>query len=249
MAKHLRIARLFTAAIVLFISAMQLPAQQPEDEVDSVSLTVISPQVVRVSWTAVPLGNCGGSITYSVFRDTRDDFYPSDVNKVASGIVGTHYFSHEPKSGKNWYYRVVPVRLQSNCNDTGAAPVSVPLSLKSGRIRVYPLDFGEKYKVTIGDEIKVCDAMSVSELNCPNLSNFHAVIASQLGREFLIGCLSSDYEDNNWTCVNLGLGFYGISVHSRTATILDSGFSRINTKTGKVIGTITPEFSILSALQ
>ena len=77
---------------------------------------------------------------------------------------------------------------------------------------------------------------------------FHAVIAGQVPHEFVIGCLSSDYEFGNWTCVNLTSGFYRVTVHSQSVTIWNAGFKKKNSSNGKDLGEITPIFSILGAL-
>jgi len=130
--------------------------------------------------------------------------------------------------------------------DSGPCP---PTILKTGAINTYPLDLGSQYAVGVGNKTEICKASSTAELVCPTLSYFHAVIASQWGHEFLIGCLSSDFEDNNWSCVNLKLGRYLVAVHSQTATILDAGYTKINMKTGKSLGPITPEFSVLAVLK
>jgi len=224
----------------LIVPTAQLIAQWTEVEVDGVALKEISPQVWRLTWTAVSPEACGDTITYSVFRGTNEDFEASEENRIASGIVPLHYIAHEPKGQKDFYYRVVAVRVPGQC---------APPALKSGLIFTYPLDLGGRYTVTVGDQTEICKATSTAELACPTLSDFHAVIASQWAHEFLIGCLSSDYEENNWTCVNLKLGSYIISVHSLTATVLNSGYMKVNTNSGKKLDSITPEFSVLAVLK
>jgi hypothetical protein len=49
--------------------------------------------------------------------------------------------------------------------------------------------------------------------------------------------------------VNLKLGSYIISVHSLTATVLNSGYMKVNTNSGKKLDSITPEFSVLAVLK
>jgi len=236
----MRLFRFLVVSVLVIFPAVQLIAQQEETEVEDVAYKEVSPNVWRLSWTAVPPVACGDAITYSVFRGTSEDFEMSEENRIASGIVSTHYIPHEPKSSQTFYYRVTAVRVSGHC----AQP-----TLKSGLIFTYPLDLGDQYTVTVGDKIEVCKATSTAELGCPTLSDFHAVIASQGAHEFLIGCLSSDYENNNWSCVNLKLGSYNVAVHSQTATVLNAGFSKINSKTGKGLGPITPEFSVLAVLK
>jgi hypothetical protein len=228
------------ASVLVILPAVQLIAQQEETEVEDVAYKEVSPNVWRLTWTAVQPMACGDTVTYSVYRGTSEDFEASEESRIASGIVSTHYIPHEPKSSQTFYYRVTAVRVPGHC----AQP-----TLKSGFIFTYPLDLGGQYIVTVGDKIEVCKATSTAELGCPTLSDFHAVIASQGAHEFLIGCLSSDYENNNWSCVNLKLGSYNVAVHSLTATILNSGYSKVNMKTGKGLGPITPEFSVLAVLK
>lgn len=235
----MRLSRFLAVTFLGLTSTMQLSAQWTEAEVDGVSVKGISPQMVRLSWTAVPPEKCGDSITYSIFRDTKEDFDPTEENQIAIGIPVTHFVAHEPKGPKDFYYRVTAVRVPGRC---------VPPSLKSGVIRTFPLDLGGQYSVSVGDKTEECKATSTAELACPTLSYFHAVIASQSEHEFLIGCLSSDYENDNWTCINLKLGAYNIFVHSLTATILNAGASKVNTETGKNLGPIIPEFSVLAVL-
>ncbi len=236
----MRFARFFFVPVLAVLPAAQLLAQWTENELEGVTLKEISPQVVRLAWTAGAPSSCGETTTYSVFRGTDENFTASEETKIAGGLTVTHYIAHEPKGPKDFYYRVKEVRFLGPC---------APPALKSGVILTYPLDLGHEYTVTVGDSTEICKASSTSELTCSALPNFHAVIASQGLHEFLIGCLSSDYEDNNWTCVNLKFGAYRVAVHSLTATVLDAGYSKVNTKTGKGLGSIVPEFSVLAALR
>jgi hypothetical protein len=236
----MKLFRFLLIALLALLSAAQLLAQWTEKELENVTLQEISPQVVRLTWAAVAPTSCGGTIAYSVFRGTDEDFIASEENQIASGIAVTHYIAHEPKGPKDFYYRVKAVTVSGHCEQP---------SLKSGVIITYPLDLGGKYIVTVGDKTEVCEATSTAELSCGALPSFHAVVASQGSHEFLIGCLSSDYEDNNWSCVNLKLGAYSIAVHSLTATILNAGYTKVNTKTGKGLGPIIPEFSVLALLK
>jgi hypothetical protein len=236
----MRLSRFLFVSLLVIATAVQLIAQREETEIEDVAFKEVSPSVWRLSWTAVPPNACGDTSTYSVFRGTSEDFEMSEENRIASEIVLTHYTSHEPKSSQTFYYRVTAIRVSGYC---------APPTLKTGIIFTYPLDLGGQYLVTVGDKTELCKASSTAELVCPSLSDFHAVIASQGAHEFLIGCLSSDYENNNWACVNLKLGSYNVAVHSLTATILNSGFSKINSKTGKGLGPITPEFSVLAVLK
>jgi len=230
----------FLIAVLTLATSARLFAQWTEVEVDGLAFKEISPQIWRLNWTPVPPERCGDTITYSVFRGMTEDFEASKENQIASGITVAHYLAHEPKPPESYYYRVLAVRVPGQCE---------PASLKSGVIRTYPLDLGGQYLATIGEKTETCKATSTAELACPTLGFFHAVIASQFEHEFLIGCLSSDFENDNWSCVNLKLGLYHVVVHSRTATILDAGASRVVIKTGKSLGPIIPEFSVLTVLE
>jgi hypothetical protein len=126
-------------------------------------------------------------------------------------------------------------------------------TLVSGKITTFPLDLGVRYYATVGGVAEWCDAVNTSEISCTAttppfsvLHHFHAAIASQGIHEFLIGCLSSDFQRNNWNCANLSAGAYDVSVHNQTVIVLGDGFGEINTETGKVIRSITPVFSILT---
>lgn len=120
-------------------------------------------------------------------------------------------------------------------------PPPPPPTLRSGLVTVYPLDLGEKYEVTIGEKSGECTASSTKELSCKGLPDFQAIIASQAGHEYLLGCQEDGYE----TCVDLPPATYRITVHGRSVTVWHSGMERVNSRTGKKIGNITPVFSIL----
>jgi hypothetical protein len=236
----MKLLRLFVVAVLAVLPATLSHAQWTEKEVEDVALKEISGHVVRVTWSAVPAVACGDTITYSVHRGTNEEFEVSEENRIAGGIIATYYISHEPIGPKEFYYRVVAVRVPGQC---------VPPALKSGIILTYPLDLGGEYTVKVGDITEKCKARSTAELTCITLPIFHAVVASQGLHEFLIGCLSSDYENNNWSCVNLKFGAYRVAAHSLTITVLDAGFSKVNMKTGKGLGPIIPEFSVLAVLR
>ena len=233
---------LFALTMASTIPTFAVPtfAQWTEAEVDNVRLKEISPTVSRLTWDAVQAEACGDKITYSIHRGTESNFDASDENKIAEGITLTSYMAHEPKGPKDYYYRVVAIREPGYCP---------PPQLRSGQIFTYPLDLGTQYAITVGDKSENCKAISTREITCATLMNFHAIIASQRGHEFLIGCPSADYEDNNWTCVNLSPGNNTVGVHSKTLVVWDAGFSKINIKTGKSLGRITPEFSLLATLK
>ena len=236
----MKLPKLFAIVVLTCLPTPRLLSQGTEAEINDVKLTEVAPQIVRLNWTAMQPSGCGDHITYAVFRGTTEDFDFAEENRIATGITATHFTAHEPKGPLSFYYRVTAIRVEGYCE---------PLNLKSGKILAYPLDFGGQYTVEVGAKSETCKASSTAEIVCDTLPNFHSVLASQSGHEFLIGCLSSDYEDNNWTCVNLTPGVYTVGVHSRTVTIWDAGFKKVNTKSGKELGSITPEFSVLSVVK
>jgi hypothetical protein len=129
-------------------------------------------------------------------------------------------------------------------------------SLNSGNVAVFPLDLGVRYYANIGGVTEWCDAAKTSEISCtstnppyPLLHRFHAAIVSQGVHEFLIGCLSADFESGNWNCVNLTAGAYTVQVHNQTLIVMGDQFAEINSRTGERIRPITPVFSILATLK
>lgn len=205
--------------------------------VDGLSLTDVSAKVVRLRWTGPTSVECESSVTYSVFRSTSDDFTPSLSNRIATGVTKTTYLAVVPVASKEYSFQVTANVVSASCE------------LHSGEMSVYPLDLRQSFYVTVGDSAGTCTAATVTEISCPKpLYSFHAVIARQGGHEFLIGCQSADFEDGGWTCVNLTIGTYRIAMHSQTLTVLNSGIVKINTRTGKELGHITPTFSVLARI-
>jgi hypothetical protein len=228
-------------AILLAICLLASPIKgrcQSTEELD-VHLKELTPTSVRLTWTSLAPARCGETVTYSVYRGESEDFDPAPDNQIAEGLIAPTFISREPKSRKGWYYRVLATRTQGYC---------APPALDSGVIVAAPLDLGREYRVSVGEKSEPCHASSTAELECPSLPSFHAVIAGQLGHEFLIGCLASDYEYDNWTCVNLSPGVYRVTVHSMTVTVWDAGFRKINSSSAKELGSITPVFSLLGVL-
>jgi hypothetical protein len=224
-------------AVAALIVAPTCFGQDFGQDVDYLNLTSLSATTTRLTWSAVESVECQSTVTYSIFRGTSEDFTPSLTNRVASGLTKTTYLAKEPIAGKDYYYSVKAVITQVTC---------VP---HSGTILVYPLDLGQRFTIEVGDDTGTCTAQSTSEIKCVSpLPDFHAVIARQGTHEYLIGCRSADYEDGDWTCVNLTSGVYRVGVHSRTITVWDSGMSKINVKTGKRLGSITPIFSVLARI-
>jgi hypothetical protein len=235
-----RMKLVFTVALL----ALSPAAYCQRETVDGLTLKEISATVVRLTWEPVLTAKCGEYITYTVYRGDTEKFDLSLDNQIADGLKATTYVAHEPKAIKpdGWYYQVTATRNEGYCP---------PIELGSGSILTYPLDFGGTYTVKIGEASKSCLAVSPTVIDCSDLK-FHAVIARQFGHEFLIGCMDSDYEGGDWTCVNLRPdSSYDISVHSKAVTVLNSGFYKESTSgnsMGRYMGSITPIFSILSTL-
>lgn len=128
-------------------------------------------------------------------------------------------------------------------------------TLQSGSITAFPLDLGVRYNFLTASGAQSCEAVTSSELTCTSvltenitLQRYHAVVALQGDKEYIIACPSSDFERNGCTCVNLTpVKKYEINVHSKTVVILGDMFSEVNDK-GKVVRTLTPIFSILTEL-
>lgn len=225
------------ACSLLLIAVVAQGRAQSEGEVDNVRLHDLSATSVRLSWLPITPA-CGESVTYSVYRGESEDFDVTDSVLLVSDLTGAAYTDRGLRPHHDYYYRVFADRIQGKC---------VP---HTGVILVAPLDLGERYTVSVGDKTELCSAVSTSELNCPSLPSFHAVIASQGIQDFLLGCLSTDFDDNAWSCVNLQpMSAYRIAVHSNTVVVLDAGLSKVDMKTGKALMPITPEFSVLSVLK
>jgi hypothetical protein len=231
------------AAGLLLIAASVSPthalAQAPGNYVDDLKMTTLTRTTYKLTWTHMASQACEYSISYAVYRSTTEDFEPSRDNQIATGIYGTSYVVHEAPSS-NFYYYVRAVKLPIHC--------AVP-ALHTGKIFTFPLDYGATYTATIGGASVDCKATSTSEISCSGVDDFHAVIAQQYGHEFLIGCLSNQYEEGDWSCVNLGSNAYNIGVHSQTLTFFGTGFVKQITTTGRTVSRITPMFSILGLLK
>lgn len=235
-----------SAALGLSMAATAMLAQAGM-EADNVVAKAQGPNLTKVTWDGV--ANCAIP-AYSVYRSTDPDFDIAPRYLVASGIKVNHYTAKETTS-KDVYYRVT-----ESCN-TSSDWIEVPYDppvrqLHSGKVTTYPLDLGAHFNADNVKEGATCEATSTSEVSCAGLSvliYMHAVIAAQGGHEFLIGCPSDDYEGGAWNCVNLGTGLFTVSVHSKTATVMDSGYQKINIKTGKTLERIVPVFSILGTIK
>jgi hypothetical protein len=111
----MRIYWTFFVALSLSALPCQLHAQMDDDDVDNLIVKGLSAQTVRLTWNASSPVPCANAVTYSVFRDTKEDFTPSNENLIASKLSTTHYVAREPKAGENYGYHVRAVRTASRC--------------------------------------------------------------------------------------------------------------------------------------
>lgn len=239
--QHFRCARGITRTLIVLCLALFFICSTSFADDDFVSgLTVISLRngMARLSWDAVVTEECVSSVTYSVFRSTTSTFEPSDRTRIVLGIPKTSFVGKESAGVRAYYYYVTAQVEAASCQ------------LSSGAADISRLDLGGNYDATIGDESVTCKAISVFEVGCSGKQyyHFHAALASQDDHDYLIVCPTQDFEEGNWSCVNLPEARFRIYVHSKTLTILNGGFSEVNTKTGKSIRPLTPVFSIIARL-
>ena len=60
--------------VLLFLGPIYL-GQELGDDVDNLTVTNISPQVVRFSWTSIESVECESTVTYSVYPGISEDFH------------------------------------------------------------------------------------------------------------------------------------------------------------------------------
>jgi hypothetical protein len=68
---------------------------------------------IDLSWSAAT-ANCGGLVTYSIYRSTTSGVAPSLANRIAAGLGGTGYTDGSGLSGGTTYYYVVRATDQAN---------------------------------------------------------------------------------------------------------------------------------------
>jgi len=80
---------------------------------------------VSLGWAA-GTANCGGPVTYNVYRSTSSGFVPGPGNLLASGIAGTGYSDTDSlNSGTIYYYVVRAVDAANGAVDTNTVEKSV----------------------------------------------------------------------------------------------------------------------------
>jgi hypothetical protein len=88
---------------------------------------------LTVSWSAAT-SQCGGTVTYAVYRDTSSSFTPSLANRIAAGLTGTSLADGDGLStGTTYYYIVRAVESTNGAEDTNTVRVSgKPFGVLSG---------------------------------------------------------------------------------------------------------------------
>jgi len=204
---------------------------------DGLKLVGQGPRTYLLTWDAYQADPCENQTTYNVYRGQSENFEPSAATLVASGLHFRTFVSHEP-SDHDYFYSVTVNLIPTSC------------TLHSGWIDVFPLDLGSRYNLFAGVLTDTCTAQSTTEIWCPSIrQTFHAVIADQLGHEYLIGCEDGDFNGGAWNCVDLRTGHYEVAVHNTTLTVFNGGWVEANVKTGKPIAPIVPVFSALARIK
>jgi fibronectin type 3 domain-containing protein len=107
---------------------------------------------IQVNWSAGS-SNCGGSVSYNVYRSTSSGFTPGSGNLEASCLSGTNYVDTNVTSGTTYYYVVRAEDGTSNssgpCNsgneDSNTAEVSATPTGPSG------VSFNSDFEGTLTD--------------------------------------------------------------------------------------------------
>ena len=80
---------------------------------------------VKLTW-APATANCGGPVSYDIFRGTSAGFVPGPGNRIATGIGGTSYGDTTLlSSGVSYYYMARAVDAANSVADTNAVEKSV----------------------------------------------------------------------------------------------------------------------------
>ncbi|QTD52063.1 pre-peptidase C-terminal domain-containing protein [Sulfidibacter corallicola] len=70
-----------------------------------------------LAWSAAT-ANCGGSVSYNIYRSTQSGFTPAPANRIAACLGGTSYSDFDVASGTVYYY---VVRAEDDTSD-GSGP-------------------------------------------------------------------------------------------------------------------------------
>src|SRR6185436_7153568 len=85
----------------------------------SVTNDAASTCALTLSWSAAT-ANCGGPVTYNVYRSTSSGFTPAPANRIATGVTGTTYADTSAAlvSGTTYYFVVRAVDGSNSAEDT-----------------------------------------------------------------------------------------------------------------------------------
>ncbi len=72
---------------------------------------------LELSWTAAT-ANCGGSVTYNVYRGDGPGFVPSEANRIAADLVATTFTDSTVDRTEDYYYAVRATDLGSGTEDS-----------------------------------------------------------------------------------------------------------------------------------
>ncbi len=87
---------------------------------------------ITVNWAA-GASNCGGGLTYSVYRSTTPGFIPAPANRIALGVGGTSYIdSASLASGTTYYYVVRSTDSQGNSDANPVERSATPTGAGGG---------------------------------------------------------------------------------------------------------------------
>jgi hypothetical protein len=105
-------------------------AQMSDDDVDGLTVQILSPTSVKLRWKAELSVPCKYQVTYSVFRSKNESFDPSEKNRVAAGIKSNSVVLAD--RSEDAYFHVRSVHTSTPC-------ASKPLPGYHGAMTVHPI--------------------------------------------------------------------------------------------------------------
>ena len=118
--------------------------------------------------------------------------------------------------------------------------------LKTGQVRVSPLELGSSYRILLGTTYQDCDVVTTDEMSCLSAEAvrvarwFTGAIITQGGRRYLIGCIRSDD-----TCLRPNYGTLSIEIEGTTVRFLNYNIVTTDNRTGRQVGDSKPPFFTL----
>ncbi|MBS1789304.1 MAG: exo-alpha-sialidase [Acidobacteria bacterium] len=79
----------------------------------SVTNAALATCTLNLSWSAAT-PNCGGPVTYTIYRATTPGFTPGVGNQIATGVSGTSFTDNSPLMNATPYYYVVRAKDEAN---------------------------------------------------------------------------------------------------------------------------------------